>query len=219
MFVFRIAFWLCPLLLLPSVPTLGIAQDTAEQIEAPDEVTGIDPDEASRMHDELRALRDRMYAAYENRDVDALLSDCSDEIVITWQNGDRNVGHDAFRDFYKEMMSGENAIVKDISTTFEVDAESILYGDDTAIARGSVRDRFELSSGSDLVLSSKWTATVVKQQGDWKVASFHVSASIFDNAVLDKVKNSLFLVGAACGAIGLVLGWLLSSVLRRRSAA
>ena len=163
-------------------------------------------------------LRERMFAAYENRDLDGLLADCADEIIITWQNGERNVGHQEFRDFYKSMMSGDNAIVEDISSEFSVDDASILYGDNTAVARGTVNDRFILASGSEFLLKSKWTATLVKIQGEWKIASFHVSASIFENPILDAAKGSLFTVGAIAAACGLLVGIVAAWLLRKRAS-
>ena len=192
----------------------------SSQLRAQDPSSG---DEAAanseqQIHQELRELRDRMFAAYERRDLEGLLADCSEEIVITWQNGERNVGHQEFRDFYDKMMNGESAIVEDISTEFAVDDASILYGDDTAVARGTVNDRFVLTSGSEFLLNSKWTAAVVKEDGGWKVASFHVSASIFDNPILSAAKGSLIKVGTISAVCGLVLGLLAARFLRNRAA-
>lgn len=172
-----------------------------------------------QIHKELKELRNRMFAAYETRDLDGLLADCAENIVITWQNGERNVGHQEFRDFYNEMMSGDNAIVEDISSEFVVDDTSILYGDKTAVARGTVDDRFVLANGSEFLLKSKWTATVVKVDGTWKVASFHVSASIFDNPILDAAKGSLVTVGVIAAICGVLLGFIISWVLRKRAAS
>lgn len=171
-----------------------------------------------RIHDELRALRERMFAAYNQRDLDALLEDCTEDIVITWQNGERNLGHEEFRAFYNKMMNGDNAIVKDIATTFEVDGSSLLYGEKTAVARGTVNDRFTLANGSEFLLNSNWTATVVQQDNSWKVASFHVSASIFDNPILDKATNSLFLIGSLGALCGVVVGVLGMRLLCKRAS-
>lgn len=178
----------------------------------------VESDTDVQIHDELRALRERMFVAYNKQDLDALLEDCTEDIVVTWQNGERNLGHEEFRAFYNKMMNGDNAVVKDISTTFEVDGSSILYGEKTAIARGTVDDRFTLTNGSEFLLNSKWTATVIKQDNSWKVASFHVSASIFDNPILDKATSSLFLIGSIGALCGVVLGVLGMRLLRKRAS-
>ncbi len=195
----------------------SLAQHDAKQLPA-DAPIGAVPDAASQeaIHEQLHVLRDRMFAAYEKRDMDALLADVMPNVVITWQNADRNIGHDEFREFYNRMMNPENGVVKDVSSSFAVDGPSFLYGDDAAIARGTQTDTFELNDGSNLTLHSKWTATVIKQNDAWKVASFHVSANIFDNPILDVAKGWLMTAGIAGAIVGLVIGLLIGRATRRK---
>ena len=178
--------------------------------------------EDEQIHDALRELRNRLISAYEKRDMEAMLQEVTDDVVITWQNGERNEGHQEFREFFDRMMNGESRVVNDISSTVEVDAESVLYDDDTAVARGTLSDEFSLADGSEFALNSKWTATVVKEDSQWKVASFHVSANIFDNALLDRAKaylgSAAMIGGVIGGLVGLVLGWILGRVFGRKSA-
>ena len=175
-----------------------------------------------QIHDALRELRDRLISAYEKRDMEAMLLEVTDDVVITWQNGDRNEGHQEFREFFDRMMNGDSRVVNDISSTVEVDAHSVLYEDDTGVARGTLSDKFSLADGSDFALNSKWTATVVKKDAQWKVASFHVSANIFDNPLLDTAKaylgSAAIIGGVIGGLVGLVLGWILGRMFGRKSA-
>ena len=177
------------------------AQATAEMTQA--------------IHEQLRQLRDRLYAAYEQGDMDLLLQDVAPEVVITWQNADRNEGHEEFLKFYDDMMNGDDRVVKDLSSTVEVDDLSVLYGDDAAVARGTLADHFVLTDGSDFTLNSKWTATVVKLEDGWKVASFHVSANIFDNPILAYTQGWLVKVGLVAGLIGLIVGLVVGRVTKR----
>jgi len=191
---------------LLSFQTTTVAQDA--------DSTATDTDTAS-IHDELRDLRDRMYAAYEKRDMETLLKDVSDGVVITWQNGERNVSHEEFLAFYDRMMNGNNPIVKDMSSKFEVDDLSILYGDDTAIAHGTLEDTFLFTDGNELTLPSKWTATVINENNQWKVASFHVSSNIFDNPILGVAKNWLIRVGTGSGIVGLFIGLIIGRISKK----
>jgi ketosteroid isomerase-like protein len=195
----------------------SIAQDGAAESAADAPGSSI-PDTARQaaIHEQLRMLRERMFAAYEKRDMDALLADVAPDVVITWQNADRNNGHGEFKEFYNRMMKGESSVVKDVSTSFEVDDTSILYGNDTAIARGTQVDKFVLTDGSNFTLNSKWTATVVKENDAWKVASFHVSANIFDNPILDVAKGWLMKAGIGGGLVGLIVGLLIGRASRRK---
>jgi len=175
-----------------------------------------------QIHEALRELRDRLISAYEKRDMEAVLLEVTDDVVITWQNGERNEGHQEFREFVDRMMNGDSRVVNDISSTVEVDAHSVLYQDDTAVARGTLSDKFSLADGSEFTLNSKWTATVVKKDAQWKVASFHVSANIFDNPLLDTAKaylgSAAIIGGVIGGLVGLVFGWILGRMFGRKSA-
>ena len=167
--------------------------------------------EESPVHAELRELRDRIFASYEARDLDALLKDVHPEVIATWQNGFRARGHNDIRTFYKEMLGGDKPIVRDVKSKLTVDGLSVLHGDQTAVACGNLVDQFDLTSGSKLDMESKWTATVVKQEGRWLVASFHVSVSVFDNPVMSAMQSWLTkcIYGAAVIAaiVGGVIGF------------
>jgi ketosteroid isomerase-like protein len=165
----------------------------------------------SPVHEELRKLRDRIFASYEARDLEALLRDVHPEVIATWQNGFRARGHEDVRTFYKEMLSGDKPVVRDVKSKLTVDGLSVLLGDNTAVACGNLADQFDLTSGSQLNMDSKWTATVVKQGDRWVVASFHVSASVFDNPVLSAVQswltNCIFGAAAIAAVVGGVVGF------------
>lgn len=85
----------------------------------------------------------------------------------------------------------------------------MLYGDDTAIAVGSTDDEFKLRSGMEFSLQSRWTASMVKEDGKRLVNAFHVSADVFDNGVSRLMLwwKSLWVgviaagIGALCGAL------------------
>jgi uncharacterized protein (TIGR02246 family) len=157
-------------------------------------------------HTELRTLRDALLEAYEKRDVDGLLKHVHKDVVITWQNGERNRGREGLRAFYNKMMTGENRVVADLKSKLTIDELSVLYGDDTAVAFGELDDEFKLTNGSQFKLHSRWTATAVKEDDGWVIASFHVSANLFDNPVLNAATGHLATVGAVAGGIGLLIG-------------
>jgi ketosteroid isomerase-like protein len=211
--VFQAHRWL-GLLVFCAVCTEADLAAHGQQAEAQD-LDVVTETSDQQTHDELRALRDRMFAMYEKRDMDGLLADVAPDVVITWQNADRNEGHEEFLQFYDAMMNGENRIVEDVSSEFSVDGLSTLYGEDTAIARGTLVDHFRLSNGSDFRLDSKWTATVVKLDGAWKVASFHVSSNIFENAILSYAQGWLIRVGLIGGLLGLVCGLVIGRKTKR----
>jgi len=64
-------------------------------------------------------------------------------------------------------------------------------GESSRARVGTCVDHFRLTSGKTFDLTSKWTATVVKNAGQWKVASYHTSSNIFDNPILNAASQWL----------------------------
>jgi len=222
------------MLCLIAASPVALAQDAATTAPAapavaPAEATAPAPaDAVAATHDALRKVRDEIIAAWDKRDVDALLSHVAPNVVVTWQNGEVSRGHAGVRKFYEEVMGTDNKLIADMKSTFKVDELSILYGDSTAIAFGSIHDditfqravaRAPFMGSGTMSLDSRWTATLVKLDGDWKIAAYHVSMDAFANPILDKAlavgKRLAMVAGAIALVIGLLLGWLTG---RRRAA-
>lgn len=165
---------------------------------------------------ELLALREAVIRAYEARDIEGVLAHVHPQVVATWQNGFRARGRDAVRKFFDDMMTGESRIVRDVKSRLDVDGAAIRHGDDAAVACGTLIDDFDLASGSRLHLESKWTATLVRLDGRWLIGSFHVSASIFENAVLAAVRSWATRLAVALGVVGLLVGAAAGLLLARR---
>jgi uncharacterized protein (TIGR02246 family) len=163
-------------------------------------------DTAESPRKELLALRDEVIKAYEARDIDGVLAHVHPDVIATWQNGFRARGRDEVRQFFNEMMTGESRIVRDVKSTLSVDGSSVMFEDDAAVACGALVDDFDLASGTSLHLASKWTSTLVKVDGRWLIASFHVSASIFENPVLAAVRSWAITLAIGVGAVGVLIG-------------
>ena len=186
------------------------------------------PSDTAAVHDELRRLRDEMLVAWQRRDIDGVLAHVDPNIVVTWQNGEVSRGPDAIRQFYKEMLEGEGSILSNLKSTLNVDDLSILHGPDTAIAFGSIHDEFTfkrplastaaIGAGNTLALTSRWTATMVRKAGEWKLASYHVSANVFSNPVQDLAVKAASRVGGIVGfVIGAILVLLIGWAISRRT--
>ena len=193
--------------------SIGIPVLQAQELEVATE----DP-----VHEELRVLRDGMVDAFQKKDIERMLDNLHEEVVVTYQNAEVSRGHAGVRDFHQRMNEGDNPAVKSLESVFNVDELSIIYGDDTAVAFGSMQDEFELTRGMDFSLESRWTATLVKEDGRWLVAALHVSTNMFENGVSDLlIKWNSIKVGTIALLIGLVLGIVLPKMVaksRKREA-
>jgi uncharacterized protein (TIGR02246 family) len=171
-------------------------------------------------HQALRQLKTTMEKALNERDLNAIVANVAPNVVFTTMNGDVCVGAEAIRQYFHKMLTAPGHIVQDVTVKFEVDALTTLYGGDTGIAYGSSADHYELTNGETFDIKGRWTCTMVREGDRWVIASFHYSANIFDNPLLNRVKRLIVQAGVAAGIIGVVLGaslgWLIG---RRRKTA
>ena len=171
-----------------------------------------------KLHEELRALRDGLIKATNESNIDALLALLHPNVVVTWQNAEVSRGRTGVKEYLTRMMSGPNRVVASFQTNPTVDELTILHGDDAGIAFGSSRDRFVLTSGMDFELNGRWSATMVREDGRWLVASFHASTNLFDNPVLNLTKRTTIWSGIGGVVMGALIGLLVGRAMRKRSA-
>ncbi len=168
-------------------------------------------------HQELRQLRDGLLTAMNKSDIESTLTFLSTNCVITWHNAETSRGRDGVRDYFNRVMTGPNKLVDSFHCDLKVDELTILYGDNMGICFGSSNEHFKLATGKDLDVRGRWSATVVKENGRWVIASMHASTNLFDNVMLDLAKKAAVIVGIISLVAGLIAGWLLGRC-RKRAA-
>jgi uncharacterized protein (TIGR02246 family) len=197
------------MVLLPVLAAITLLPARAQEAKPPAE----DP-----AHEELRTLRRQLVEAINKNDLDALLTHLTPDVVATWMDGRVSHGPQGVRQYIEMMTKGENRKVNSYKTEAEVDELTHLYGD-TGIATGQSHDAFVLTDGRDFVVNTRWTATLAKKDGAWKVAGFHASTDMFDNPVLHiAVRQTALWTGGIAALVGLGVGLILARILRRRPA-
>lgn len=162
-------------------------------------------------HNELRALRTEMIDAITKGDFDTIIKHVHTNAVVTWQNNEVCRGHQGLRDFFNRM--GKNAF-KGYKTPPTPDELTILSGGDHGVSFGSTVANYNLL-GQDVELKSRWTATLIKENGRWLLSSYHVSMNVLDNPLLNAAKGSLGWIAGLTAAGGLVVGLLIGRSMRR----
>jgi hypothetical protein len=173
--------------------------------------------ENEAIHNELREMKKALVDAVLKQDFAAQLNYASPEVVVTWQNGEVVRGSEALRAFLDKNQASAQRVFQGYKEPPEPAELTILYGDDTGISYGTSVGRYSVL-GMELELTNHWTATLVRQDGRWVVAAYHVSNDILDNPLIDAAKQSLFGVGALALAIGAVVGWFGRAITSRNPA-
>jgi hypothetical protein len=168
-------------------------------------------------HQELRQLRDGLLDAMNKGDLEGTLKYFHTNCVITWHNAEVSRGYDGVRAYSDRVMKGPNRYVESFQCSVHVDELTSLYGENTGICFGSSDEHFKLANGKDLNVKGRWSATLVKENGHWLIASLHSSTNLFDNVMLDIAKKTAVIAAIVCLVVGLVVGWLVGR--RRKQAA
>ncbi|MDX1680381.1 MAG: nuclear transport factor 2 family protein [Akkermansiaceae bacterium] len=163
-------------------------------------------------HEQLRELRQDMLEAIQSQDIEAVLSHVHPDIVTTWQDGKTTHGIEELRDFYKQI--GKEAFVS-YEVPHKPDQLSVIHGGDLAISAGHLIANYKLL-GKEYQFTSRWTATLVREDDKWLVAAYHVSLNALDNPILDAAKSLLWVAGAVGVLLGLGVGFV---IFRRKKAA
>ncbi|HMB29788.1 MAG TPA: DUF4440 domain-containing protein, partial [Blastocatellia bacterium] len=77
---------------------------------------------------------------------------------------------------------------------------------------------YVFTDGDTRVMTSRWTATLYKDNGKWKILNVHIGANLFDNPVIMALKSWIYKVGVGAGVAGGLLGFVLGRLTRRRPA-
>ncbi len=143
-------------------------------------------------HEELRKLRAAVEKAVNEKDLDALLKQVDPNVVVVWQNGEISRGHKGIRDYYDKYMGGPGAILDAYTVSIKPEELTILYGDHTGISYGTMNSHFKFKDGRTLDVNGPFSATLVKEDGRWQLASVHASVGLFDNPLVAMVRNTLY---------------------------
>ena len=205
--------WVLALTSLLAVSSAANSVYSQDKIETDAETSQAGAEgEEQAIHDQLRTIRDQFIAAVNSKDSDTLLALLHPRVILTAQDGtDLSTlrGRDGIKDYLDRLLLGPNKGIESLKLDPKADDLSELFNGDTAIAFGTSSDHYETVDGAEFDLSTRWTATLVKEGDKWLVASLHVSTNLFDNPVLGAAMKATTWIAIATGIIGLVVGLLI----------
>ncbi|MFO0998884.1 MAG: nuclear transport factor 2 family protein [Planctomycetaceae bacterium] len=188
------------------------AQEAATQDAAPE--ASVD---TKAIDAELDEFRDDLFHAFNTGDYPAMLEKyCHKDIIATWQDGTTSEGHAGVIAEFDKLKQFIDKMTVDATT----DKRLILNDGNLVISSGEMKDRYELGRGPSVNLNSRWSATLIKDNDRWLLASFSASTNAFDNEVVSLYLTSQkYTVAAIAGIIGLGMGLLISLIMKKRSNA
>ena len=164
---------------------------------------------------ELDKFRDDLFHAFNTGDYPAMLEKyCHKDIIATWQDGTTSEGHAGVVAEFDKLKQFIDKMTVDATT----DKRLILNDGNLVISSGEMKDHYELGRGPSVNLNSRWSATLVKDNDRWLLASFSASTNAFDNEVVSLYLTSQkYTVSTVAGLVGIGIGLLISRTMNRRS--
>ena len=164
----------------------------------------------------LRNILVEVERGINDQDIERILSQMDPACTVTWWNAEISRGHDEIRAYYKRMVKDDGRLINKYTTQAKVSAPARFVGSsgDVAVADGSMEDEFFPVIRGSFKLSSRWTTTLVKSGGQWKIVNLHLSSNVFTNSLISELTRGLWYAGGGGLLVGALAGWFL----RRRRA-
>ncbi|MDO8600957.1 MAG: nuclear transport factor 2 family protein [bacterium] len=165
-------------------------------------------------HDELRAVMVDLQDALDSKDIEKIKSHLSPNVNVVLQDAEVADGIEAVDALYKRLFVGNAAILnlKSYSSRAQADVLSEIY-ENTAVVYGTITDSLSFSDWrGDIQVTSRWTATLLKEDGKWKIISLQLGANLFDNPLLNAATKSIKYFGLGGLVIGLIVGFFTAKI-------
>lgn len=154
-----------------------------------------------------------------DQNIDRMVAQMDENATVVWLNAEASRGHKEIRAYYNRMVGkGGDVILSKYLTKAKVAAPARFFGD-IAVADGAMADEFFPIKRDKFTLDSNWSVTCAKINGQWKVVHLHLSANVFNNNLLDEVKQMVWYAAGGGLLAGLVLMFAVMRLTGRSSRA
>jgi len=155
----------------------------------------------------IKVLRE-IEAGINAQDIDRMVAQMDAQATVTWLNGEVSRGHNEIKSYYARMLKGEQRILDRYVTAAKVSTGARFFGaGQVAVADGTMEDDFFPVARGPFHLSSNWTSTSAKIDGQWKVVSLHLSSNVFTNSLIAEAKAALWYAAGGAALLALLVGW------------
>ena len=167
-------------------------------------------------HEALRALARNVTDAMNAQDLEALFASLSDDFVYTSSDQTRITSRKEFEDYYHGLFKAPDALLKSILVKPEALTKTMFLSENVGYCYGSADETYTTSDDRIADFKSHWTATVVREGGEWKLATVHIGINFLDNVYVSRISGSIAKWAGLMAIAGLVLGFVLGRATRRK---
>jgi len=167
----------------------------------------------------LLGILHRVEAAINAQNIEGILAEMRPDCTVIWWNAEISRGHEEIRAYYRRMVKDPGRYISKYTTEAKLGdhARFVGSGGDVALADGSMEDEFFPIIRGPFRLSSRWSATAAKSDGEWKIVSLHLSSNVFTNSLIAEITHAVWYAGSAGLVLGVLAGWLIGRRGKRRT--
>lgn len=143
-------------------------------------------------HEALRNLRKKVTNAINSRDIDTLRSCMANEFSFTTIDQTVITNKEELKAYYDKMFVGKDAIVESMTIEATPDILTSFTSENTGYNYGSSVETYKLKNGKSTVFNTRWSAFIMKEGNEWKIASAHTGINFMDNPYLRYKSMSWF---------------------------
>lgn len=164
---------------------------------------------------QMLSMLDDLKQALNDHDFAKAAMHLDENGVITYYNAEVTQGHEQGHAYFDRMLKDSAAVVKEYSLTGDISAPAVFHGS-TAVAYGTTEEHFKLAEGLEFVLHGRWTTTLQKKDGSWKIIALHFSSNLFDNPLLNNAKRLTWILATVAFFAGLLVMFIFTRFARKR---
>jgi ketosteroid isomerase-like protein len=169
-------------------------------------------------HEALRALKDKVIKALNNRDIKLLNSCFASDFVFTSINQATLTSAAQVEDFFQQTFDGPDSMLESMKCKPNADILTRFIDANSGYCYGSNEETYKLKDGREVVQQARWTAVVVKENGEWKIAAAHAGVDFLDNPVLNHAMGMGYKLLIYGFIAGLIVALLVMFVMRKLRA-
>jgi hypothetical protein len=156
-------------------------------------------------HQDLRRMLVSVRDAINTQHIEKMEPLMAEHFSIVLADGELITDLKVLKAYYGRLLDPGSGVLTSLTINPAADELTQFIADDVGVCHGTSSDTFVLRSGKTRVLQSRWTATLVKRGGAWKIVALQAGANILDNPILEEHKSLAKLVALGGSAAGIVL--------------
>ncbi len=136
-------------------------------------------------HDQLRQLLKTAQEAVNSDRPELLQNYLHPDYAITVMNQQLVTQEMTLEQLFHDWFKKPDAILKGLQIQPEASIQTNIYEGRFGVCYGTSADTYELSDGRKFTFDSKWTASLIKEDGQWKLLALHVGVDPINNPLID----------------------------------